>query len=109
MYRLRVLALGHRDRIHTESRKGFSEEEVKDWKTEYDVATPLRAAGHESRPRGVHDELEPLREEVEAWKPEVVFTLLEQFHGEAIYDQNGISDLELLRVPYSGCNPRGLM
>jgi D-alanine-D-alanine ligase len=35
--------------------------------------------------------------------------LLEQFHGEAIYDQNVASFLELMHVPYTGCNPRGLM
>jgi D-alanine-D-alanine ligase len=69
----------------------------------------LRAARHEVRPLGVHDELKPIRDEIEAWKPDVVFTLLEQFHGEAIYDQNVVSYLELLRVPYTGCNPRGLM
>jgi D-alanine-D-alanine ligase len=61
------------------------------------------------RPLGVHDELKPIRDDIEAWKPDVVFTLLEQFHGEAIYDQNVVSYLELLRVPYTGCNPRGLM
>jgi len=61
------------------------------------------------RPLGVHDELKPIRDDIEAWKPDVVFTLLEQFHGEAVYDQNVISYLELLRVPYTGCNPRGLM
>jgi D-alanine-D-alanine ligase len=38
-----------------------------------------------------------------------VFTLLEQFHGEVIYDQNVVSYLELMRIPYTGCNPRGLM
>ena len=38
-----------------------------------------------------------------------MFTLLEEFHGEAIYDQNVASYLELMRVPYTGCNPRGLM
>ena len=109
MKRLRVLVLVHPDLIPPESRKGFSEEEVNVWKTEYDVVNTLRAGGHEVRPLGVHDELKPIREEVEAWKPEIVFTLLEQFHGEAIYDQNVISYLELLRVPYTGCNPRGLM
>jgi len=61
------------------------------------------------KPLGVHDELKPIRDDIEAWKPDVVFTLLEQFHGEAIYDQNVVSYLELLRVPYTGCNPRGLM
>ncbi len=38
-----------------------------------------------------------------------MFNLLEQFHGETIYDQNVASYLELMRVPYTGCNPRGLM
>ena len=52
---------------------------------------------------------EPIREEIEGWKPHAVFNLLEEFHGETAYDQNVASYLELLRVPYTGCNPRGLM
>ena len=44
-----------------------------------------------------------------SFKPHVVFTLLEKFHGEVIYDQNVASYLELMQVPYTGCNPRGLM
>jgi len=109
MKRLRVLVLVHPDLIPPDSSKGFSEQEINVWKTEYDVVNTLRAAGHEVRPLGVHDELKPIRDDIEAWKPDVVFTLLEQFHGEAIYDQNVVSYLELLRVPYTGCNPRGLM
>jgi D-alanine-D-alanine ligase len=109
MKRLRVLVLVHPDLIPPESSKGHTEQEINVWKTEYDVVTTLRAAGHEVRPLGVHDELKPIRNDIEAWKPDVVFTLLEQFHGEAIYDQNVVSYLELLRVPYTGCNPRGLM
>jgi D-alanine-D-alanine ligase len=109
MKRLRVLVLVHPDLIPPESSKGYTEQEINVWKTEYDVVTTLRTAGHEVRPLGVHDELKPIRDDIEAWKPNVVFTLLEQFHGEAIYDQNVVSYLELLRVPYTGCNPRGLM
>src|SRR5262249_35664544 len=74
-----------------------------------DVVSTLRAAGHEVRPLGVEDELKPIRDEIESWKPDVVFNLLEQFHGEAVYDQNVASYLELLRMPYTGCNPRGLV
>jgi D-alanine-D-alanine ligase len=92
-----------------ESSKGHSEQEISVWKTEYDVITTLRAAGHEVHPLGVRDELKPIREEIENWKPDVAFTLIEEFHGEAIYDQNVASFLELMRVPYTGCNPRGLM
>ncbi len=109
MKKLRVLLLVHPDLIPPESSKGYTEQEINVWKTEYDVVTTLRAAGHEVRPLGVHDELKPIRDDIEAWKPDVVFTLLEQFRGEAIYDQNVVSYLELMHVPYTGCNPRGLM
>jgi D-alanine-D-alanine ligase len=106
---LRVLVLVHPDLIPPESTKGFSEQQINEWKTEYDVVRTLRRAGHEVRPLGVHDELKPIRDELESFKPNVVLTLLEQFSGEAIYDQNVASFLELMRVPYTGCNPRGLM
>jgi D-alanine-D-alanine ligase len=106
---LRVVVLVHRDLIPPDSSKGYSEQEINVWKTEYDVVSTLRAAGHEVRPLGVHDELKPIRDEIEGWKPHVVFTLLEEFHGEVIYDQHVASYLELMRMPYTGCNPRGLM
>ena len=34
---------------------------------------------------------------------------MENFEGIMMFDQNVVSHLELLRVPYTGCNPRGLM
>ena len=109
MKRLRVLVLLHPDLVPTDSLKGFSEHDINQWKTEYDVVSTLRAAGHEVRPLGVQHELRPIRDEGESWKPHVVFNLLEQFHGEAVYDKNVASYLELLRIPYTGCNPRGLV
>ena len=109
MKRLRVLVLLHPDLIPPDSLEGHSEQEINEWKTEYDVVSTLRAAGHVVRPLGVENELKPIRDEIESWKPDIVFNLLEQFHGEAVYDQNVASYLELLRVPYTGCNPRGLV
>jgi D-alanine-D-alanine ligase len=109
MKRLRILALMHPDLIPPDSIKGRSEQEINAWKTEYDVVSTLRGSGHEVRPLGVKDELAPIREAVESFKPHVVFNLLEEFHGEAIYDHSVVSYLELLRVPYTGCNPRGLV
>ncbi len=106
---LRVLVLMDPDLIPPDSTEGYTEQQINEWKTEYDVVTTLRAAGHEVRPLGVHDELTPIRDEIEGWKPHVVFILLEMFHGEAMYDQNVASYLELKRVPYTGCKPRGLM
>ncbi len=109
MKKLRVLVLVHPELVPPDSSKGYSEQEINEWKTEYDVVHTLRRGGHDVRPLGVHDELKPIRDEIENWKPDVVLTLLEQFRGEAIYDQNVASFLELMHVPYTGCNPRGLM
>lgn len=109
MKKLRVLVLMHPDLIPPNSPRGYTKKERHVWKTEYDVVTTLRASGHEVRPLGVQDELKTIRAEIEDWKPDIVFNLLEQFHGEAAYDQNVASYLELLRIPYTGCNPRGLM
>lgn len=106
---LRVLVLLHPELMPPESRDGFDEKESYVWKTEYDVISTLRAAGHEVMPLGVQRELAPIRDTIEAWNPDIVFNLLEEFHGETLYAQNVVSLLELLRVPYTGCNPRGLM
>ena len=38
-----------------------------------------------------------------------MFNLLEAFAGITTFDQNVVSYLELLRLPYTGCNPRGLI
>lgn len=109
MKRLRVLVLMHPDLVPPDSIKGYSEQESYVWKTEYDVVTALRSAGHDVRPLGVQDELKPIRDAIEEWKPDAVFNLLEEFHGDTAYDQNVASYLELLRIPYTGCNPRGMM
>jgi D-alanine-D-alanine ligase len=109
MRRLRILVLMHPDFVPPDSTKGYSAREINEWKTEYDVVSTLRTAGHEVRPLGVQEELKPLRDEIEGFKPHVVFNLLEQFHHEPVYDQHIPSFLELMRIPYTGCNPRGLI
>jgi D-alanine-D-alanine ligase len=38
-----------------------------------------------------------------------VYTLLEEFHYASAYDQHIASYLELMKIPYTGCNPRGLI
>ena len=107
--RLRVLVLMHPDFLPPDSLKGHTKEEIHAFKTEYDIVSTLRAAGHDVQPLGVQHELKPIRDAIESNRPDVVFNLLEQFHGETAYDQNVASYLELLRIPYTGCNPRGLM
>jgi D-alanine-D-alanine ligase len=53
--------------------------------------------------------LTELRAALLEWKPEVVFNLLEEFNGIVTYDQHVVAFLELMRAPYTGCNPRGLL
>jgi D-alanine-D-alanine ligase len=98
----------HPDFLPPESSDGYSAQEINAFKTEYDVVSTLRAAGHEVRPLGVQEEIKPVREEIENFKPHIVFTLLEEFHYEVVYDQHIASFLELMKIPYTGCNPRGL-
>ncbi len=79
------------------------------WKMEYDVIETLRECGHEVMALGVQDDLGAVRTTIEHWKPTIVFNLLESFDDVTTFDMNVVSYLELLRVPYTGCNPRGLM
>jgi D-alanine-D-alanine ligase len=109
MRRLRILALMHPSLVPPDSLDGFPAKEIHAWKTEYDVVSTLRELGHSVRALGVQYELNPIRSTVEKWRPHVVFNLLEEFHGETTYDQNVASYLELLKVPYTGCNPRGMV
>jgi len=104
----RVMVLMHPDLIPPESAEGVDLTAV-EWRTEYDVVTGLRELGHEVLAVGVRDDLLVIRKIVDDWKPHIAFNLLEEFSGVAIYDQNVVSYLELLGVPYTGCNPRGLM
>src|SRR5882757_11438651 len=109
MRRLRVLVLMHPDFVPPDSAEGYTAQEINVWKTEYDVVSTLRAAGHDVRPLGVQEEIRPVREEIENFKPHVVFTLLEEFHNASVYDQHIASYLALMKIPYTGCNPRGLI
>ena len=109
MKRLRILALMHPQLVPPDSLEGQTPVDINVWKTEFDVVSHLRAIGHEVKPLGVQYELLPIRDAVEEWKPHVVFNLLEEFHGEVLLDQNVVSFLELLKVSYTGCNPRGMI
>jgi D-alanine-D-alanine ligase len=104
----RVLVLVHKHLVPPEDTTGIDLVSA-EWKTEYDVITTLREQGHEVKPLGIQDELNPIRQHVEEWKPTIVFNLLEAFDNVNLFDQNVVSYLELLRISYTGCSPRGLL
>lgn len=87
----------------------LSDEELAPFKTEYDVVTTLHNMGHEVRCLGISDDLGIIRDTIEEFSPHILFNLLEEFGGQAVFDQNVVSYLQVLRVAYTGCGPRGLM
>jgi D-alanine-D-alanine ligase len=107
--KLRVLALVHRHLVPPATVEEGTDMEAAPWRTEYDVITTLTAMGHEVQTLAVHDDLGELRRAATDWKPQIAFNLLEGFDDITIFDQNVVSHLELLKLSYTGCNPRGLL
>jgi D-alanine-D-alanine ligase len=106
--KLRILVLMHETLVPPENLRGYTIKEYDEFKAEFDVVQTLRYCGHDVRPFGMYDNLEALQTELREWRPHVAFNLLEEYQGIAQYDGHIVSMLELLRQPYTGCNPRGL-
>jgi D-alanine-D-alanine ligase len=109
MKRSRVLVVLHPSLMPPDSLEGQDPKAIGEWRTEFDVIQTLKASGHEVRALGVLDTITELRATIAEWQPDVVFNLLEEFDGIVSYDQHVIAFLEMLRQPYTGCNPRGLL
>jgi D-alanine-D-alanine ligase len=109
MKKLRILVLVREGLVPPETLEGYSQEEIDEWKVEFDVVGTLREMGHEVRAIGVYDDLGPIRQTIRKWSPHIHFMLLEEFHGVAMYDYAIVSYLELMRQHYTGCNPIGML
>ena len=107
--KLRIIVLMHEDLIPPDSIEGLSEKDVAPFKTEFDVTATLREMGHTVWPLGVGSDLSVIRSAVDELKPDIAFNLLEEFDGIGVFDAHVVSYLEMIKLPYTGCNPRGLM
>jgi D-alanine-D-alanine ligase len=87
----------------------MSQKQIEDIKMEYDVVDALLRLGHEVQVLPLDYDLVPLRTALAEWKPHIVFNMLQEFHGTVVFEQNVVAYLELMRTPYTGCNPRGLL
>lgn len=108
MRRKRILVAVHEELVPPSTIEGLSDHEISEFRTEFDVISALKDLGHDVHPAGIGDDVDGLRVALEEVRPHVVFNMLIEFHGAATYDQHIASYLELRRVPYTGCNPRGL-
>lgn len=104
----RVLTLVHKGLEPPEEKIPKTTTVAAEWRMEYDVVQTLRTLGHELCVIGVHDDLTPIRSSMDDFKPSITFNLMEAFDDVGAFDQNVVSYLELLKAPYTGCNPRGL-
>lgn len=106
---MRVVLLTHQDFRPPETLDGLSQKDMAAWRTEYDVLAALEELGHEVRILGAVTELPEIRDLLHAWKPHVVFNLLEEFRGQGVYVPFVLGYLQLMRQPFTGCNPSSLL
>jgi len=105
----RILVVMHELLVPPDSLAGFTDNELADWKTEFDVVQTLKMLGHQVEKLGSSTDLPAIAQKIESFKPHVCFNLLEEFHGVGTYDHAVASFLELMQVPFTGCRARGLM
>jgi len=87
-----------------------------DMYTENDVYKALLANGYTVNILGLHNKIDPLLEEIEENRPDVIFNLVEIFSDKTHYEKNIAALLEMLDIPYTGatsdniflCNNKGL-
>jgi D-alanine-D-alanine ligase len=106
---LRILVLIHAEFMPPDSIEGMTDEQIKPFRTEFDVVSNLRKLGHEVLPLAIKTDLGVIKQSAEQFKPDIAFNLLEGFAGETIFDAHVVGYLELIKLRYTGCNPRGLM
>ena len=109
MRKLRVMMLVHYSLVPPDDLKDPADPRMEKFRTEHDIKHALLKLGHEVKVVGVYDDLTPIRKTIEEWKPHIAFNLLEDFAGNSAFDYYVVSYLAMMRLPYTGCNPRGLL
>ena len=107
--KLKVLALFDAIAPTTIDQDLSAELQTADWKTEANVLAALHALGHEAEHLAIFDNLDLLRQKLEAFAPDVLFNLADQFKNNRGFDQNIVSLLEMQGVPFTGCGATGLV
>ena len=109
MKKRRVMMLVHTTLVPPEDLTSAKDPRMEKYRTEYDVKQALLKLGHEVQVVGMYDDLAPIRKTIEEWKPHIAFNLIEDFAGNSAFDYYLVSFLEMMHLPYTGCNPRGLL
>ncbi|MGE5437214.1 MAG: D-alanine--D-alanine ligase family protein [Syntrophothermus sp.] len=106
--KLKIAVLVHKGLLPPDDTSKLTKEELEEIKVESNVIGVLKEEGHTIYPVEMFGELEPLRNLINNEKFDIAFNLLEDFVEYPLFDQQVINYLELKKIPYTGCNPRGL-
>lgn len=109
MRKLRVLVLVHDVLVPPPNAEELDPDDTWAYQMELDVQTTLAELGHEVKVFGVEDDLNPVKTCIGSFKPHIVFNIITDFHDVITYEAHFVSYLELLKQPYTGCNPRGMV
>lgn len=109
MKKLRVMMLTHSNLIPADGVTDRTDPSVRDCITEFDVRQALLNLGHQVRMIGVDDSIKPINETIREWNPDIAYNMMEAFHDIGAFDYYIASYLDMIKMPYTGCNPRGLL
>ena len=107
--KLKILGVLDKDLIPPDNFNELPDEQKKKYENEYDVISTLQELGHEVRIVGVAKDVTVIRAAMAEFLPDVAFNLIVEMHGYSMFEPHVVSYLELIQLPYTGCNPRGLM
>lgn len=107
--KLNVLALFDATQPTTADQDLSAELATADWTTEANVLEAMQSLGWAVEHQAIFDDTQVLRDKIDRFKPDVVFNLADQFRNNRGFDQNIVSLLELLGVPFTGCGSTGLL
>lgn len=79
------------------------------WFAEGHVLETLRENGHEVHLGAIYRHPREVIDLVERIKPDLVWNCVEAFRGQRYHESNVVGVLELLEIPYTGCDHRALM
>ncbi len=106
--KLKVLALFDAIAPTTLDQDLSAELKTDDWKTESNVLDALRELGHTTEHLAIFDNLDVLQQKLQAFEPDVIFNLADQFKNNRAFDQHIVSFLAMRGVPFTGCGSTGL-
>lgn len=106
--KLKILALFDAIAPTTLDQDLSAELKTDDWKTEANVLAALGELGHSVEHLAIFDDLNLLRQKLDAFQPDIIFNLADQFKNNRAFDQNIVSFLEMHGVTFTGCGSTGL-